>query len=151
MLVLLDIDGVMVPATSWKAPQIMDDGFPEFSNRAVNSLQRILNETEASIVLTTSHKFKYSLQEWKTIFKARGISNISIKKINNKKNYFNRKQEVLDWINKKEISSGYVIIDDDKSLNSLPIDIKRKFTQTSPLVGLNEERANFAISILKSF
>ena len=31
MLVLLDIDGVMVPANSWKKPEFMDDGFPMFN------------------------------------------------------------------------------------------------------------------------
>jgi hypothetical protein len=28
MLILLDIDGVWVPANSWKKPEFMDDVFP---------------------------------------------------------------------------------------------------------------------------
>ncbi len=61
MLILLDIDGVMLSASSWKPVERLDDGFSSFNPRAVLSLQRIISETGASIVLTTSHKSTYSL------------------------------------------------------------------------------------------
>ena len=31
MLVFLDIDGVMAPAKSWQRPDILEDGFVDFS------------------------------------------------------------------------------------------------------------------------
>jgi len=31
MFLLLDIDGVMVPANSWRRPEILADGFVEFN------------------------------------------------------------------------------------------------------------------------
>ncbi|MGB7394157.1 MAG: HAD domain-containing protein [Pricia sp.] len=63
MLILLDIDGVMVPATSWKRPEFENDEFPKFSKRAILSLQKIISETGADILLTTSHKSSYNLKE----------------------------------------------------------------------------------------
>ena len=61
MLIYLDIDGVMVPANAWKKPNILEDGFPEFSIKAIDSLNKMISKLSAEIVLTTSHKHKYSL------------------------------------------------------------------------------------------
>ena len=50
----------MVPANSWRKSEILVDGFPEFSTNAVRSLERIISHSGANIVLTTSHKHKYT-------------------------------------------------------------------------------------------
>jgi hypothetical protein len=44
MLLFLDIDGVMVPAKSWKNPELLNDGFPAFSSKASNALQHLISE-----------------------------------------------------------------------------------------------------------
>ena len=150
MLVLLDIDGVMVQASSWRSVEILDDGFTSFSPRAVSGLQRIISETNASIVLTTSHKSKYNLSQWKDIFKKRGI-NASIDKIEDNVNSLNRKEEIINWANKNKNLEQYVIIDDDKSLNGLPQNIKQKLIQTSSMIGLNDDATLNAIDILKKY
>ncbi len=72
MLILLDIDGVMVPANSWKKPEFHEDGFPMFNSRSVSALQKIISETGASLLLTTSHKSKYNLN---STFNAHNIFN----------------------------------------------------------------------------
>jgi len=74
MLLLLDIDGVMVPTNSWRRPEILADGFVEFNPKAVKALNKILYYHDFEIVLTTSHKFKYSLNQWLDIFRARNIT-----------------------------------------------------------------------------
>jgi len=149
MLILLDIDGVMVPAASWKAPELLEDGFPNFSNKAVNGLRRIISETGATILLTTSHKSRYSVSSWRNIFAHRGIYT-AISKLNNHSHnkHKSRKEEVLSWIKKNKGDDNFIIIDDDKSLNDLPLDIKRKLILTSPLIGLNEHLAEKAIEAL---
>ena len=149
MLILLDIDGVMVPATSWKPSEIQNDGFTSFNSRAVSNLQRILSETGASIVLTTSHKSSYSLDEWKNIFNNRGITVSEITKLDDNLSNLDRKDEIINWL-KERIIEDYVIIDDDKSLNGLPLYIKEKLVLTSSLVGLNSDCADLAIKVLKS-
>lgn len=147
MLILLDIDGVMVQAASWKPVEILPDGFSSFNARAVSGLQRIISGTNASIVLTTSHKYKYSLSQWKEIFKRRGIV-ASIDRLEDNLNFLNRKEEILRWVSKNSNIEDYVIIDDDKSLNGLPFNIKERLVQTSAMIGLTEENVLSALDIL---
>ena len=149
MLILLDIDGVMVPATSWKRPEFENDGFPSFSKKAIFSLRKIISETGADILLTTSHKSSYNVAQWKRIFSNRGLTNVKIKKLRKNARHLNRREEVMTWVLKNDENS-FVIIDDDKSLNKLPYKIKSRLVQTSGTVGLNEELADSAIEILKS-
>jgi len=151
MLLYLDIDGVMVPANSWRKPTILEDGFPEFSPNAVRSLERIISHSSANIVLTTSHKHKYTLKEWETIFKRRNINVNKITRLPKNINNLNRKDELLHWFNAKHLQENFIIIDDDKSLNGLPEYLKDKLIQTSGSVGLTDYLAEEAlIKIAKS-
>jgi hypothetical protein len=148
MLILLDIDGVMVPATSWRPSEILADGFANFSNRSISSLQKIISETGASILLTTSHKSRYSISEWEQIFKTRGITTV-INRLEDNAEGLNRKEEILRWFNTTKTSENFVILDDDKSINGLPAYIKDKVVLTSATVGLIAEQAESAIDILR--
>ena len=149
MLILLDIDGVMVTSKSWKKPEILDDGFFAFSIVATNALQKIISETSADILLTTSHKSKYTIQEWKSIFKLRGIAVKNVYKLPENISFLSRKDEIMKWVNTILDSPDFIIIDDDKSLNSLPSFVKNKLIQTSTLIGLTENLAIKAIELLK--
>ncbi len=151
MLILLDIDGVMLSASSWKPVEKLDDGFSNFSPRAVSNLQRIISETGASIILTTSHKSTYSLYQWHNIFKKRGINVSILGKLDDNTTFLSRKEEILNWQFKNKGINDYVIIDDDKSLNGLPSIIKEKVVLTSPMVGLTNDDALSAIKTLKKY
>jgi len=60
-----------------------------------------------------------------------------------------RKDEIINWYDALPYENeAFVIIDDDKSLNDLPSHIKMNLILTSPLVGLTDELADNAISIL---
>ena len=142
MLLYLDIDGVMVSGNSWRRPEILEDGFPEFSLKAVTSLNRILSITSADIVLTTSHKFKYSLKEWKRIFERRNIFVKNITRLPENRNHLNRKDELVSWFKSNTTDEHFIIIDDDKSLNALPDFLKDKLIQTSASVGLTSYLAD---------
>jgi 16S rRNA C1402 (ribose-2'-O) methylase RsmI len=146
MLVYLDIDGVMVPANSWRRPEILEDGFPDFSPNAVKSLERIISHSSANIVLTTSHKNKFTLKEWKTIFKRRNINVNKITRLPKNINHLNRKEELINWFTAKHLKDNFIIIDDDKSLNGLPDFLKDKLIQTSGSVGLTDYLAEEALN-----
>ena len=151
MLILLDIDGVMVPANSWKRPEFLNDGFSAFSMKSIDALKKIIFETDANILLTTSHKSKYNIPQWLEIFKLRGIDINRIDRLSDNYSNLNRKQEILDWYNSNQnLNEHFVILDDDKSLNALPNQLKEHLVLTSPLVGLTEELADNAISILNN-
>jgi hypothetical protein len=145
MLLYLDIDGVMVPANSWRRPEILEDGFPEFSSKAIRSLNRIISNSSADIVLTTSHKYKYTLNEWNNIFRRRNININKISRLPRNTKHLNRKEELIRWFNAKNSKGRFIIIDDDKSLNALPEFLKDKLIQTSGSVGLTDYLADEAI------
>jgi hypothetical protein len=151
MLILLDIDGVLVPANSWKKPDFMEDGFPVFNPGSVKAFQRILSETNADVMLTTSHKGKYDVSQWRNLLRLRGINPKSVQRLTSSSLQTSRKDEILDWYATKHIpNEEFVIIDDDKMLNGLPADIKDNLVLTSPSIGLTDELANEAISILRN-
>jgi hypothetical protein len=146
MLFFLDIDGVMVPAKGWKCPEFLNDGFPAFSSKAIITLQNLISN-EDTILLTTSHKAKFSIEEWKNIFKNRGINIENIRALPENLNNLSRKDEIVNWFNVNSIDEDFVIIDDDKSLNELPDFIKENLVQTSPYIGLTEEHCEAIKSV----
>lgn len=149
MLILLDIDGVMVSGASWRKPEILEDGFPAFGANAIKALQKIISKTGANIVLTTSHKLSYTIPEWHAIFKCRFIEVDKIDRLPTDTMSMSRKDEILQWYGNRETSECFVIIDDDTSLNDLPLIIKEKLVLSSSIIGLTDELALAAISILE--
>jgi HAD domain in Swiss Army Knife RNA repair proteins len=147
MLIFLDIDGVMVPAKGWKSPEFLNDGFPAFSNKASITIQNLISESD-TIMLTTSHKANFSIEEWESIFKNRGISIKKIKTLPENLSSLSRKDEIINWFNFNNIDEDFVIIDDDKSLNELPSYLKDNLVQTSSFIGLTEEHLQTIKSIL---
>lgn len=137
MLIFLDIDGVMVPAKSWKSPELLNDGFPAFSSKAVQVLQNLISE-DTTIMLTTSHKSRFTIQEWKKIFQERDLKINQLKSLDDNVNYLSRKNEVVNWFNLNNTDEEFIIIDDDKSLNDLPSFLKDKLILTSSLIGLTD-------------
>lgn len=138
MWLFLDIDGVMVPAKPWKSPEILGDGFPAFSMKAIRTLQRLISESTV-LVLTTSHKSTYSIDEWKVLFKNRGLEIEQLVCLPPNVSNLSRKEEIVNWFHAHTVQEDFVIIDDDKSLNDLPDFLKEKLVQTSPIIGLTEE------------
>ncbi len=139
MLIFLDIDGVMAPAKSWQRPDILEDGFVDFSSKAVRVLQDVLAQNaDTTIILTTSHKSRFSLSQWKIIFERRGLNVNKLESLNDNTNFQSRKIEILNWFASNDIDEDFIIIDDDKSLNDLPTFYKDRLILTSSLVGLNE-------------
>lgn len=137
MLIFLDIDGVMVPAKSWQNPALLSDGFPAFSDKAVKVLQDMISE-DSTIMLTTSHKSRYTKTQWNQIFHSRGIQVKDLHCLNENIHGLSRKDEILHWFHQNVISEDFVIIDDDKSLNALPSFLKERLILTSSMIGLNQ-------------
>ena len=148
MLLLLDIDGVMVPAKGWSKPQLLKDGFPAFSNKATDALRQLIDQ-DSTLVLTTSHKSNYTLEEWKQIFKNRDIEIENIIALPANTNSLNRREEIVNWFNDNHYFGQLAIIDDDASLNDLPNYLKRHLLLTSPLIGLTTDNLESIREILK--
>lgn len=153
MTILLDIDGVMVTTPSWQRPELEEDGFMKFNERARDNLALLIAATGAHMVLTTTHRVNFDIETWKHLFHARGLYVTSLSKINaqtifNPKE--NRAEEILKWIDSPGADKNYVIIDDDPSIHALPATIKERWVRTSSLIGFDEASRLKAISILQN-
>jgi len=149
MIIFLDIDGVMVHANPHRRVELEEDGFYKFNEIAVRILQSTVYSTKDKIILSSSHRFKYNIDEWKEIFERRGLyfKFLNILEFGKSKSFIDsnglrisRKTEIFTWIKTHKIKSEeLVIIDDDKSLNDLPPKYKERLVLTNPYVGLNDQ------------
>ncbi|MEJ5103881.1 HAD domain-containing protein [Chryseobacterium sp. MYb328] len=136
MKIFLDIDGVMVHSNPYKKVDMEEDGFYKFNANAIDVINSI---DDLEIILSTSHRFRFDIQEWKNIFQRRNIKFKEISIMNLKlDSKFSRREEIEKWINDNKIDpDDLIIIDDDKSLNGLPDNLKRRLILTDPYIGLN--------------
>lgn len=141
MKFFLDIDGVMVHANPHKSVELEDDGFYKFNKKAVEIFNSIFRTTKDELILSTSHRYRYSINEWKIIFRNRGISSRKITIIENVGESYHRvsrRIEIESWIDLHHFDyDDLVILDDDKSLNELPTKLKERLCLTNSYTGLN--------------
>jgi hypothetical protein len=150
MVILLDIDGVLVPVSTEKA-KIAKDGFMPFDKRAAQNLAKLITATNASVILTTNHRVAFLNEKWVALFNARDIPIRSISKINKLQTIYkmmDRATEIKEWIDNTGFNTNYVIIDDDYVLNNLPHHIKNRWVMTDPTVGLDDAATEKALNIL---
>ncbi|UZJ64723.1 HAD domain-containing protein [Sphingobacterium sp. KU25419] len=143
MIFFLDIDGVMVHANPHQKVELEKDGFYKFNPQAIQILNAVIYKTKDKVILSTSHRFKYSISEWKIIFKTRGLAIRNLSILDDKEYFSNhrhsRKEEILGFIKSNHLDrKEVVIIDDDKSLNDLPTYLKDRLVLTNSYTGLND-------------
>jgi hypothetical protein len=100
-------------------------------------------------MLTTSHKSRFSVEEWKNIFLTRGINVQNIRKLSDSPFGLSRRDEILNWFNLNEITEHFIIIDDDKSLNALPSFLKEYLILTSSMIGLSDSHLEIIDTIMQ--
>lgn len=151
MTILLDIDGVLETTPAWRRTESLSDGFMKFNEHALKNFSILYERTNAAIVLTTTHRIKYDLAQWKEIFKMRGLNFETISKLNDKteiSQLLDRGTEIKEWVESKGKNENYVIIDDDLSIHGLPDNIKERWVSTKPLIGFDKESLEKALLIL---
>lgn len=150
MTILLDMDGVLVTVPSWRKVEIGPDGFMLFNEKAAKNLADILSKTNASIVLTTTHRINYNIEKWLEILAVRGLKLESITKVNSVGSISlmgSRASEIEEWVNNNALEN-YVIIDDDLSIENLPESIKSRWVKTNPMIGIDEQAKQAVLQIL---
>lgn len=140
MKIFLDIDGVMVHANPSKKLDFEKDGFYKFNVEAINALKFLVKPSN-EVILSTSHRFRFDLDEWFKIFSTRGLNFKSLSIIDyDIDNNLSRKDLILYWIKEKGIvPEDFIIIDDDKSLNGLSDEYKNRLVLTNPYIGLKSD------------
>jgi hypothetical protein len=140
MKLFLDIDGVLVHANPAKKVEFDEDGFYKFNSKAISILNE-LSIKNVEIVLSSSHRHRFTLAQWRAIFQKRGIRFDEFSIIKTSLNYRDtRRVEIENWIKlKKYKPNDVLIIDDDKSLNGLSFDLKSRLILTNPYFGLVDD------------
>lgn len=164
--IFLDIDGVIA------TPETLEDGMWGLTKRCQDLLGRILNETNANIVLSSSKRLnrlddtiKYMKDEGFEYYdKIIGITIRAYQYLDRTKSIhlsIPRGVEIKQWIdthvhsnngkdyNRKQLKSdyNYIILDDD---SDMLLEQKDNFIQCDSMLGLNEELTLKAIQILNS-
>ena len=78
--------------------------------------------------------------EWNKIFELRGINVSKISKINNAKKATDIKKrnvEIEEWFLNNR-TAEFLILDDDKILNELTDNLKNRWIQIDPMLGITE-------------
>lgn len=148
--ILLDIDGVMVITPTWRQPDFLADGFMAFDSQCANRLATLVTQTQADIVLTSTHRIHYDEKTWQTLLANRGIITHNVSKVNQVTRFVDFKSrdiEITDWVNHHP-TEKFIIIDDDKSLRNLPDSIKDVWVETQFLTGFNDTAFNTAQQII---
>jgi hypothetical protein len=161
-VIFLDIDGVLNTGR-WhcqaKGEELQDEYGYKFDPKAVANLKRIVDETGADIVISSTWK-SFGFSELEEMWKDRGLpgklvgltpNSVSDEMllevdIDSIELFHIRGAEIKEWLTKhgKRVSN-YIIIDDMD--NMLP-EQQPHFVHTNPEVGITEHDADMTINIL---
>jgi hypothetical protein len=140
VIIFLDIDGVLRTHGSdlWWSNELGKDIPPFhkrlFSKDAVENLNYIVALTGAKVVITSTWRIYYTLDELINVFRERGFNG---KIIGTTEILENRGDEIIDWLNNHKIDN-YVVIDDNISdvISKIP---ECKIAKCQSNLGLNDK------------
>ncbi len=144
---LLDLDGVLITTGPWKPDDIDVDGYSRFNSKAVQNLNTLLQKHPFEIWLSSSRRLHQSLETMNAIFAQRGIVQPIKGFLPHLPASSNRKAEIETFLTDRKVAQ-YLILDDDKSLNSLPSHRKKYLVQTAFLLGFNDEKLRQALDVM---
>ena len=159
-VIFLDIDGVLSPRW-WDSNKQSDNYGCLFDAKAVANLAKIVEETDAEIVISSSWK-DMGLVELLNMWRDRNLpgkivditpdymsDELLLKEDSSNMDYlYERGSEIQGWLLLHgDDVSRYVIIDD---MDDILPEQKSHFVQTDPEVGITEEDAYNAVIILNA-
>ena len=145
-VLFLDVDGVLNSEDYYvTTPPEKRLSFPlgEFDPAAVKRVNRILDETQAKLVVSSSWRWNPGL---KNIFEKVGINHEIWGRTPSGKGR-NRGYEIQQFLNSHPEVSNYVILDDDSDMLE---EQKNNFVHTNTYYGLTDEDTDKAIKILEN-
>ncbi len=145
---ILDLDGVLITTPIWKADKIDSDGYSEFNMNCVDNLNKLLQQSDFEIWLSSTRRTVKTLSEFNRIFENRNIKSHIKGFLPEYHECKNRKDEIIRFIEESKFSD-FLIIDDDKSLNGLDEIHKEKLILTELQKGFDMEKLELAIKKIK--
>lgn len=156
--IFLDIDGVLNSENWFKehsadikaSSGFLHRGMSELDPAALTRLRKIVNETGAHLVLSSSWRYLHPLHEIESMFAGLGFSNLMFYDYTPRsKDNRRRGEEIAEWIQKfKETTTNlelqYVILDDD---SDMLFEQKPFFVHTSWATGLTDMDVEIALNM----
>ena len=150
-VIFLDFDGVL--NTEQHQARLATEGKPTkdawgplFDPRAVENLRRIIDVTDARIVVTSSWRFAHRLGSLRMMWTARELPGEILDTLVCGATYISRGEEIECWLERNDCPD-YVIIDD---LDDFLPSQRLRYVEINPIVGITEADAQKAIEISKS-
>ncbi len=147
-VLILDLDGVLITTPIWKADEIDSDGYSKFDEDCVTNLNKLLSKREFEIWLSSTRRTVKTLTEFNQIFRNRNIQKQICGFLPEYQECKTRKDEITRFLEEFKISD-FLIIDDDKSLNGLDENHKKKLILTELHRGFDNEKFELAIEQIK--
>lgn len=152
-IIFLDFDGVMV--TDRYQEQLMTSGSPlrdeygvKFDPICAENLCRIINNTDADIVVTSTWKMEMGLDGIRKMWSDRKLPDKVID-ITPDVDILRRGNEIETWLGRQTGSVRYVIIDDCPILNFFREEQLQHLFRVDERTGLDEKTTNRIIEHLK--
>ncbi|MDO4171471.1 MAG: HAD domain-containing protein [Prevotellaceae bacterium] len=152
-IIFLDFDGVMATASydmylvKNHYSECDDNGRVKFDPKCIANLKKMIDETNANVVITSDWKYIDTYESLLTMWKQRKMPGFMIDVTPNVSKH--RGTEITRWLEECDVDCNYVIIDDLDAENFTE-NQQSKLVVVNPWSGLDEEVARRAIIILKS-
>ena len=149
-IIFLDFDGVLNTEyyqglLQFQGKQWQDEHGAFFDPRAVRQLKRVIDTTDADIVVESSWKY-LGLEAMQELWRVRNLPGRVIDITPSLTGNASKGEEIAAWLSEYATPDArYVIIDDEYVVRDTQIPY---FIWTNPYEGLTEEQGNRAISIL---
>ena len=115
-----------------------------FSRKSVSNINYLIHWTNAKIVVTSTWRNNFSVEELKVIFKNQGILGNVVDKTGVG---LTRGEEIIEWLDSNEVDR-YVVIDDQIKDIIIHIDEKKVIHVNSQIGFEDQELVDKAIDIL---
>lgn len=148
IILILDLDGVLITNPIWRADELDTDGYSLFNQKCIENLNTLLSIVEMDTWLSSTRRTTKTIKEFNAIFQNRNIKNEIIGFLPLYATAENRKEEIEFFIQEKKITE-FLIIDDDKSLHELNIQLKQQLILTQFMKGFNQEKLEEAVQKLE--
>ena len=151
-IIFLDFDGVM--DTAYYDLVLTKEGLPEkdsygvvFDPDCVRNLQKIIDETGADIVVTSTWKYFMTYKDFLDMWEHRGLPGF-VTDVTPTLSAKNKRGDEIDaWLDECPAECQYVIIDDLDGSNFNDHQIPRLLV-VNPFNGIDEEIAERAVALL---
>lgn len=150
-IIFLDFDGVMDTASydmhlvKNGLPECDDKGRPMFDPKCIEHLKRIIDETNADVVVTSDWKYIDKYDDLLDMWTQRNMPGFLTDVTPNVSKH--RGDEIDSWLKECKTDCNYIILDDldESNFNTHQLD---RLIVVDPFVGLDNHAAERAISIL---